>query len=366
MSSQGSPARTLLTLQALRALAACAVVLFHALDAAERYTGLALGPLAVFELIGSAGVDLFFVISGFVMIYTTRALPKSPASASYFMMRRVVRIVPLYWLLSLLMAFLLLALPQAFNRLEFQPAHLAASLFFIPWPNNLGEPFPILGVGWSLNYEMFFYVIMALVLWCARLRLLTLTLVMVPLALIGMAVRPQHLIVQALTHNILLEFWMGAVVAELVHRRRLPYPRLLAAAGLAIFIAGVGVVSSGAEPPRAFAYGLGLAIMLAGLVAHEMQKGARVPRLLVVLGDCSYALYLIHPLVLAVCAKLWRAALGPTEGEALAALLFVISLPVGYAVWRWLEKPMNAGIMHWLFKRNTLKRPVAAAQPIEA
>jgi len=115
---------------------------------------------------GSAGVDIFFVISGFVMAITTQGEPaRGPArlaAAWVFIQRRILRIVPLYWFYTLLKAALLLAIPALAVKSTIEPVHFAASLLFIPMKSPWGLVQPVLPVGWTLNFEMLFYMVFAI------------------------------------------------------------------------------------------------------------------------------------------------------------------------------------------------------------
>jgi exopolysaccharide production protein ExoZ len=152
--------------QVLRFAAAMLVVVMHITQAISIHiTGT--GPSHYWGA-GSAGVDIFFVISGFVMAMSTSSLPAAgPArlpqlsAAWVFMRRRLLRIAPLYWFYTLLKVALLLAMPALAARSSVEPGHLAASLFFIPAMSPWGLVQPTLPVGWTLNFEMLFYAVFA-------------------------------------------------------------------------------------------------------------------------------------------------------------------------------------------------------------
>ena len=104
------------------------------------------------------GVDLFFIISGFIISHVMLSVQPKSEQAKSFILRRLIRIVPIYWFYTSLMvlAMMLFSSILKSNKLEFD--HLIASIFFIPWPHpTTGAIRPVLGQGWTLNYEMFFY-----------------------------------------------------------------------------------------------------------------------------------------------------------------------------------------------------------------
>src|ERR1700730_5517211 len=136
--------------QVLRAAAATLVVVFHIGRMIEIKTGLDIGS---WTHAGPAGVDLFFVISGFIMVYT---MPKD-FSAWRFLLRRIIRIAPLYWILTI--AYLALVILTA--RRHIPTTDIVASFFFLPARDENGMIYPPIGQGWTLAYEMFFYVALA-------------------------------------------------------------------------------------------------------------------------------------------------------------------------------------------------------------
>jgi exopolysaccharide production protein ExoZ len=155
---------TLHGIQFLRALAATAVMIFHvSFDIGHNVSPP--GSLPDFGE-GAAGVDLFFVISGFVMVYSSEGLFGRPRASLTFLLRRLARIVPLYWVLTSIMLAYVFA--RGFGPSDASPTLALASYFFIPYWRPSGEIDPLYGIGWTLNYEMFFYVVFAVALVARR------------------------------------------------------------------------------------------------------------------------------------------------------------------------------------------------------
>ena len=144
---QNGRPEVLVSIQALRALAALAVTTYHALQWAD----------GGFD-VGRAGVDVFFVISGFIMWHVTAGRDMAPAD---FLWRRLTRVAPLYWLSTLGVLAVALVWPAFLPEVRPGWAHLALSLAFIPHLDPKGLPFPTLPPGWTLNYEAVFYLIFA-------------------------------------------------------------------------------------------------------------------------------------------------------------------------------------------------------------
>ena len=197
------------SIQALRAIAAIAVAVAHACHYLEKELGIP-NPLPGSEF-GSAGVDLFFVISGFVMVYASERFFRREARPAEFFLRRLARIVPLYWVTtSIILAYLLLHY-GSLQAVHFSPAVVIASYLFIPYPQTDGYMAPIHGVGWSLNFEMFFYVCFCLALPLGRrLGVAVLTALLVGLVAINRTLPPP---LDYLAEPIVLEFAMGMLIA---------------------------------------------------------------------------------------------------------------------------------------------------------
>jgi exopolysaccharide production protein ExoZ len=144
----------------LRAAAALAVMIAHAHQSAIE---IGIGDYVPDFPIGAAGVDLFFVISGFVMVVASADLFGQRGAPPYFLLRRLARIVPLYWLITGIFVFILLA-GRHHSSSYLSASEVVTSLFFIPHSLPNGAVAPVYGLGWTLNYEMMFYVVFSAVL----------------------------------------------------------------------------------------------------------------------------------------------------------------------------------------------------------
>ena len=148
------------SIQYLRGLAAVSVLIAHVL----------LQPLAAldqnFVRVGTFGVLLFFVISGFVMVVATDGAAFNPFD---FIRKRLQRVVPLYWAATFFTAMVCAVAPWALKNTTLTTSSLLHSLFFIPFSRANGEMVPLMKLGWTLNYEMFFYGIFACAFWLPRL-----------------------------------------------------------------------------------------------------------------------------------------------------------------------------------------------------
>jgi len=283
------------TVQTLRFIAALAVVCVHS----TFYTHERLAPgLSVYHE-GSHGVRLFFVISGFVMILSSERLVTAPHGWLQFGIKRALRIVPLYWLiLSLKVVLLTLTTGLALhNQLSFATA--VKSYLFIPALNRDGEIQPLHGVGWTLNFEMFFYALftIALLLRVGATRFIAPVLVMCAItSLFRTPTWPVPL--QFYCNPIVLDFLAGMIIARAC-QRGLTLPKGIAWAFVVLGLAGIFLPIW----PETLSFLDSLLVTLLsaaailGATMLEPHIGARLPRWAVFMGAASYSLYLIHPLV---------------------------------------------------------------------
>jgi len=339
--------KTVLSIQYLRAAAALSVVLFHAFQCTNN--GFA---------VGAGGVDVFFVISGFVLWTVIEAAPIGPG---LFLRRRAVRVVPLYWTITLALAALVLAAPGVLPQVRFAWSHLIESLLFIPHNDLVGDPFPLLPVGWTLNYEVILYVVMAAALLAPRpWRLWVITGLLLAVTSIGFIHPPAY---PLFANPMLLQFAAGAWLGQAWLKRRLPGKVI----GWAMIIVGVDLFAAQQvirlHAPqmvilldlwRPLLWGIPAFLIVAGAVSVEAAGGVFQSRALRVLGDASYSLYLCHWVTIALIARVV-----PTTNPWLFLPVAIGgAVAVGLTCRQLLEKPLLA----WF---GGLRRPAdrAALEP---
>jgi len=294
---------TILPLQYLRALAAFMVVLYHAFPQLQRMGVEGRDPVFL-----SSGVDIFFVISGAIMWIVSAKEPVPTGMA--FLRNRIVRIVPMYWLLTTFVLAVALFLPKYLQSTTFEPLHALASYFFIPVTHPVQGNFtPLLNPGWTLNYEMFFYVVFALSLFLARanavLRAALILLALGTIAALPLLV-PVSGVAAFYTDPIIVEFAFGILVGIVYLSGRVPPSKAfywLIAAGL-----GVLVLSHVLETHsnRLVTFGVpAFAIVFGALHLPKTQPGF-LSRVGAELGASSYALYLSHFIVMSAMGQVWR------------------------------------------------------------
>ena len=346
---QAAPAKTeYLTLQVLRALAAILVVAQHAKDyLVDQHEAV---PAALNWIHGVAGVDIFFVISGFVMMISCGRLLEQPNPARLFLLRRLIRIVPLYWLLTALKLILLLSHSSLVQH-ETTPWNAIASFLFLPSRAPYGEIRPLLPVGWTLSFEMTFYLFFAAALALAGRKLprvLTfLTPAILALAVVGLVRVEAWPAITAIADPIVLEFLAGAWIAYLALRLRLP-GRVPAAFGIALGFLGLILFDPTAIWQRPLLWGTSATLLILGAVALEGAIGSRIPRWLLTLGDASYSIYLIQTFlfpILHLAMARWTHDLvhrNPlAAGLLLMGLSIVLTSIAGVLLHRLVEKPIT-------------------------
>lgn len=347
-------------LQILRALAAYAVFLTHF----GHYAGPVL-PRPDALAFGAAGVDVFFVLSGFIMFVSTAGRGETPGS---FLLRRAIRVVPLYWLVTLALALIALAGLKPIGIVELRPDYVVQSLLFLPFSRG-GYVEPLNSVGWTLNYEMFFYAVFAALLLLEKLRtrMLALGLAFGALVLLGLAPVP-GLYWAYYTKPIILEFVAGAGLGYAYLRlgplppdfpvRRAAGAALVAAA--AIVLGGQAMaVTLGAELEmtgflRPLVWGSAAVLTVGALLVLERGGVVLQSRWLLSQGNASYAFYLVHNLMLHTSAKV--AAILMPPGPWRVALIFILALSASIALGEWLyrgvERPLGAALRHWCDRRG--------------
>lgn len=333
----------ILGIQALRALAACLVLLSHIHYIEARDHGDAITPL--FLLYGYSGVDLFFVISGFVMVLVTRGRLGHAHQAGAFLFSRMARIYPTYWLFCALAACAFAVTGSLAMKLE--AGNIPASLML--WPQHAQM---FLGIAWTLAHEMYFYFVFTLLILAPARFLPWLLALWAALVLAGQALgaggasTPVAHVFDPLT----LEFIAGAFVGLLATSGRRLWPHLSLALGLTGLVAGMALIgpdqATGAITdnwPRTLVFTLPCALIVYGAVGLELDHGWRAPGWAVRLGDWSYSLYLGHFLVISALSRLWVPVSNPgslIDNAAAAAVMVAASITIAWAAFRWFETPV--------------------------
>ncbi|HXV29553.1 MAG TPA: acyltransferase [Sinorhizobium sp.] len=335
-------------IQVLRAVAATLVVWIHAqelIDGQNILPGWA-------RQFGYGGVDLFFVISGFIMVRTTQGKDISPLA---FLKKRVIRIVPMYYFFTLSTMAVAMLVPQVFNSTSAEVSHVVKSLFFIPFEKSHERVYPLYYLGWTLNFEMLFYGVFSLSLFLVRpIRMLAVAAVLIALAGLGRSVEnltDHGVTAYFYTRPILLDFAFGMFVAWLLPTSaRISNPApwwCLLAVGTAWFILGgeafpVATLPIAPITDTVLRFGVPSALIVAGAIGLEL-AGFRIGNTLMRRsGDASYSIYLSHYFFVAgVIVAADRLALGGFGRAVLLAVTMVAALAFGFITYHLLERPLT-------------------------
>lgn len=345
------------SIQFLRFVAAPLVVFHHAIDAVAFSSGQSASPFfQSLSHFGECGVHVFFVISGFIMVYTS--FNKSDEfDPKTFLTRRFIRIYPIYWVYALIYMVVQVYLLQMRYG---STAEVVGALALVP-----GFSWLIIGSGWTLSFEIYFYLCFAVVMIMGLVRgMRWITILFVGSTIIGLIFRPSNALLHYVTNSLLLEFLAGAWIAVTFMRDvRLSSLRSTILIGLAIGLFLGTLPMSYHGVPHALTWGMPSAMLVAGFAFLE--RNAALPRWLAklsFLGDSSYSLYLLHMLLMAIVTHTMVAA-GFVPQSLLAlfityAILSVISILIAIAAYEVAEIPLTTSMRRLVFKLSSLRRPV--------
>jgi peptidoglycan/LPS O-acetylase OafA/YrhL len=269
--------------------------------------------------------------------------------ARTFAISRLARIVPLYWVLTTCLLVLAAVKPELLNSTTANLAHYLKSLFFIPYFKENGALHPMLAVGWTLNYEMFFYASLWLALLTPVRQPMWLGLLLMALCWAGPGQFAQSAVWRSfLGDSLIFEFALGCLAHEAFKRQWLQQAPAWVAAGLALlsyaFMAWGELADTGQA--RLFTYGLPSMVLVVAITALEptrFMQGHPIARVLAKLGDASYATYLSHFYVVEGIRKIAFLKLGLINPYTLTGVVFTLagSLAVGHLLYTWLDRPLS-------------------------
>jgi exopolysaccharide production protein ExoZ len=333
----------------LRGLAASVVVAHHVPQYLEGRVPYRLPALPH----GAAGVDVFFIISGFVMYCATQHTQKHWL---VFLRDRLARVLPMYWLVTCALSLAVWLVPSAFATFRVSSDYALKSLLFIPVFDAQGYIRPVLAVGWTLYFELSFYLLVAVCLGLfGRAVMSAAALLLASTALLYQLLGlPERHSSWQLLSPIILEFALGICLAYAAHTRRVTQLRLPLRATLAPLFLAAGLTAIILVEPRDFSsrllfWGTGSFLTVGATVLMERELSLLRPRLWLLerLGDASYVMYLIHGVLFSLLWKLTPGALKLMSVGAFLVLLLgpiAASLPTHVLI----ERPLNRLVARWL------------------
>ncbi|MEB7642743.1 acyltransferase [Acinetobacter pittii] len=338
------------SIQYLRGLAALAVVLFHA-------SGAILVHYAVeqknFYSWGEAGVDLFFIISGFIMVYITF---NKDVGVADFLYKRFVRIYPIFYVYATIALIIFIISPDSINRSAAEPTKILPSYLLIPYTNHTN----LVLVAWTLVYEVHFYILFALSLLLMNKYRYIFTGFILSALSISSLVKYDSFYLHYISSPIILEFLLGMIIYFLVYNRSDKNLWFL------IFFFMIAIFSlffNGVVPERLVSYGAISFLLMFSVLLIEVKGGFEIDNIfskfLMKLGDSSYSLYLSHLFVLGASVIILNKLhfINNSTVQIMIILLTGGAIAWGWLSYRFIEKPiisffMQNGLTKWFLKRK--------------
>jgi exopolysaccharide production protein ExoZ len=353
-----APGMTNKKIQSIQALRGAAVLLVLArhIYVMEGHFGGGVRVIPGIAKAGDGGVDIFFVISGFIMVMISRGQFQIPGALRSFLYRRAVRIYPLYWVYTLVVIAVFFVAPALVPAMHRGEVDIFDSFLLVPQ-----LVMPVLGQGWTLVHEAYFYLVFALALLLPERRLLPFLIVWGLAVAAGYNIYVNHVAlldnatIKLITHPLTIEFVLGACVA-LAIRRGWRHGDWLCLIGGCLLLPASSFFFDPLdfEGLRLFCFGLPALLILYGAVSLESRSRFQFPMWMRGVGDASYSIYLSHILVISgvgrICSAVFRPGL---FNNALACLIMAAAaIGVGYASYRWLERPLLRALQTWQPRRN--------------
>ena len=362
------PKSVIANLQICRGIAALLVVIGHSLHDLDAIAARA-GLDGVHSSINwGAGIDIFFVISGFIMVHVAAADFGTSGGAQRFLLRRLARIAPMYWLVTTALIVGAFVAPGLLNVPIGGAWHIFTSYFFIPdWRSDMSVVRPVMALGWTLNYEMLFYAAFAAAMFLPFTR----AIVVLTIVFIGATVAKSALDIRQTQ----LAFWMDPIILEFLFGVYIAIAyragwRLSAPAALALgsfgFIAATTALPEAlglALPINFLRYGAPAAMLVGSAALGPGLPDGLLTRFGIGLGNASYALYLCHPFVIRLLREVWLRA----GGAALPLIAYCVvsvfgAVMVALALHRFVERPLAKVLEGWIKGRS----PRQSAAPNES
>lgn len=325
------------SIQILRFIAALMVLLCHSTFYAKER----LNPsISIYEL-GANGVSLFFVISGFVMMLSSERLNTMHNGWRIFALKRISKIVPLYWLVTTYKVLLFLAIPNLILHSNLDFGYTLKSYFFIPAFNKDGLIEPLLGVGWTLNLEMFFYLLFTLALLLKWNRILFPgTIIFILYSMSFIKTQDWH-VMGFYKNQIIINFLLGMIAASFIQKSKYLNNVISVIVILIGFFCLFFPGNNRLPILSSFTLvNLSAFFIIYGCASLEKQLKISFNNLFLFWGAASYSIYLIHPLVAPLAPTLLH-KIGITSSFLSVIFSVLITLIFSSLVYTFIENPIT-------------------------
>lgn len=332
-------------IQALRGVAVLVVVFCHLLVIEKKFGG-ANTLLPDWIQFGIFGVDLFFVISGFVMVTVTRGKFQSLRHSLLFLYHRTSRIYPLYWVYTTLALIVFLIQPSWVNSSQGNQVNILASYLLLP-----DTLLPLVQVGWTLIHEMYFYLGFFVILLLVPEKFMPVAMLIWGAVIVVFGTSTGSPAYNLVFHPLTIEFLAGCLLAWHYHNfasLKVNGNWLVAIACIGMIAAIIGFVSfvsqTNAAPDgwwRLALYGIP-AVVIVACITHAERNGVILPDFLIQAGNASYSIYLSHLFTINVVGRLWSFFSADAIYDNLIALpiAFLLALLVGFMSYKFVEIPL--------------------------
>lgn len=346
MQQKIAPAKNLNLIQLLRGVASMLVVLMHAtININENYSQPLFGNIFTF---GGAGVDIFFVLSGFIITYSTKKSLVLTSNFTRFLKRRFVRIFPTYWIVITSLLIIQFVLPSFFTtHYSFDLTNLLSTYFLLPQHQMVN------GVSWTLTYELFFYFLFSIAFLVKKNETrIGLVAVYVGILLLFPIIYPDAekstIWINLIAFPMNMEFFMGILAAVCIPKlnARIAVPFIVSGVFLFVLAAAFSNAGNTILPNtynRVILFGIPSFFIITGLVKYETTKVVKMHSVLISLGEASYSLYLIHlPVIIGAIKLFGKLSLHTSNLVVHIFMIGVLTLvSIGSILFfKWIERPL--------------------------
>lgn len=345
-------------IQIFRGIAALIVVVHHSTVQMLNNTGYHY--LENVFTVGWFGVDLFFVLSGFIIVYIHYYDLGRKDKLRKYALKRVTRIYPAYWIITLILIPLFIIVPSWGQDYVRDPLYIVKSLFLVPQSNA-----PLLGVGWTLIHELFFYLMFGLFIYCRRPVSITIGSVWFLGTVLGVTglMEYQHYLLKLIFSNYNIEFLLGSIIALCFIKGNVSIRTAWSS-----LIAGILILAMGwwgalekvfikGDVDTVLVFGVSGALIIFGLTGLNIYKAVKTPKPLLFLGDASYSIYLSHFYVIIFLEKITTkfSGINPFNSFVTTTAIVILAIVSGSAFYQIIEKPLLIKIKQYIFSNKNLK-----------